>query len=637
MCGIAGIYNLSQKSIKSVKSKEETEKVIKKMTDKLTHRGPDDEGFFINDKIALGHRRLSIIDLTEAGHQPMARGDLVIVFNGEIYNYIEIRKELVGKGYEFKTESDTEVILAAYETWGEDCLNKFNGMWAFVIYDRRKDEVFASRDRFGVKPFYYAQTESDFVFASEPKALLESPGLKASINEEIVWDYLAGGLVNHSEETFFEGILALKPGHFLTLKNKELKIEEYWNINQTEAKVPEKVEDQVREFRELFFDAVRLRLRSDVPIGTCLSGGLDSSAIVVVINKLMKEEGAIEQVGEWQKTFSAVYKDKDALYADESEYIKAVNEATGAKGFFTYPTGEDLANELTPLCVSQDEPFASTSMYAQRKVFSLAQENKIKVVLDGQGSDELLGGYLTFFDSYLEELLSQGKIGLFFRELKSFCRNQHRSSIKFFHQFIVKNYFYKWVKKCFKLADFSQNREYAVFEPGFLSKYQLPKPSQISQNSFVNKSFHNLTRKALPSYLRYEDRNSMSASIESRLPFLDYRLAEYVYHLPTSTKIKNGQTKWILREALKDLLPEKILTRHDKMGFTVPESHWMKTSLKDKIKEIFASQEFNERGFTKPGAATKLFEDFLSNKHKNYQLIWRLFNLEIWFREFIDS
>lgn len=631
MCGIAGIYSLKSK-VESRKSEE----TIKRMADSIAHRGPDDSGVFVSDKIALGHRRLSILDLSPLGHQPMTRGDLVIVFNGEIYNYLEIREELKANGHQFKSSSDTEVILASYQEWGEQCLAKFNGMWAFAIYDQKNDIVFASRDRLGVKPFYYYKNDEEIVFASEIKALLAHPRIKPEPNEKIIRDYLAGGLVNHTRETFFQGIQELPPGHYLIVQKSKVESRKYWDIQDAKADIPETESEQIKHYRELFLDAVKIRLRSDVPIGTCLSGGLDSSAIVMVIDKMMQESGGVKQIGAIQKTFSAVYKDRNALYADESEFIREVTEATHAESFFIYPSGADLAHDIDKLCKTQDEPFASTSMYAQNQVFKLVGQNQIKVVLDGQGSDELLGGYHTFVDSYFEELIAAGKFGLFIRELKAFSRNQKKNWLKVGWSFWTKNYLAKFAKAVFGVKDFANRPEYEIFEPEFLMKYRLPKFDSNIANPFQAKSYNLLNHKMLPGYLRYEDRNSMAYSVESRLPFLDYRLVEYTFNLPSAVKFKNGQTKWILREALKDILPEKILARHDKMGFTVPEVYWMKNDLRDKIIEVFKSERFNRRGLTKPGAATKLFESFLASKIQNYQLIWRLFNLEIWFREYID-
>jgi len=630
VCGIAGFYKFESKN------EDRSKVLIQAMTDKIEHRGPDDQGYFVSQKVSLGHRRLSILDLSPLGHQPMFYNELAIVFNGEIYNYLEIKAELIKKGYKFKSHSDTEVILVSFLEWGDDCLAKFNGMFSFVIYNQKTETFFAARDRLGIKPFYYYQNDEAMVFASEIKALLVYPGVKVRPNQKIIWDYLVGGLVGHTHETFFSGIKELAPGHFLTIKNNQLEVKKYWNLADNKVEVPKTEAEQIEKFRSLFMDSVRIRLRSDVPIGSCLSGGLDSSTIVMVINKIMREEGKVEQIGDMQKTFSAVYKDKNALYADESQFIKVVNEATGAQPYFIYPSGQDLLRDFSGICINQDEPSASTSMFAQNQVFKLVAGHKIKVVLDGQGSDELLGGYHVFVDVYFAELVQAGQFGLFFKELKEFAFNQKKSWLKIGWKFFVTYYAAPLLKKMFSLRDFANLPEYKVFDPNFLKSYKLVVPKSKLKSPFLDKSYYLVNAKTLPGYLRYEDRNSMSYAIESRLPFLDYRLVEYIFNLPNKVKIKNGQTKWILREAFKDILPSEITNRHDKMGFTVPEVYWMKNDLREEIKQVFASKEFNSRGFILPGAAKELFEDFLAGRMKNYQLIWRLFNLEIWYRKFVD-
>ena len=629
MCGIAGIYDLVNNS------NEDNNLTIRKMTDLLAHRGPDDVGYFNNDKIFLGHRRLSILDLSVAGHQPMTRGDLVIVFNGEIYNYLEIRQELREKGHKFKSDSDTEVILAAYEEWGIKCLDRFNGMWAFVIYDQKNDLVFGSRDRFGVKPFYYFFDKESFVFASEIKALLAYPDIYKVPNNKIVWDYIAGGQVNTNHETFFKNIFELPSGSFFVLKDQKLEIKKFWDLKKTNAEIPSTLEEQIKKFREIFIDSVKIRLRSDVPIGTCLSGGLDSTAIATVINKLIKESAKIQSVGDRQKTFSACFKERGTIYADESQFIEIATEYLQTKSFYVYPTGRQIAQEIKSLVYNQDEPFASTSMFAQRKVFDLAREHDTIVVLDGQGSDELLGGYHTFVQFYLKDLFQRAQLNTFFYELMSFCKLQKINSFAFFFDFLSKSYLLPGLKKLFNVPDFVNRAEYKIFKPAWLKKYQIKENSE-DKNFFNHKSYEFTTSKTLPGYLRSEDRNSMTYAVESRLPFLDYRLAEYIYNLPNEVKIRDGQTKWILREALKDLLPTEIKNRQDKKGFTVPEAYWFKHDLKEEIRQIFASESFNNRGIVEPGRASLLFEDFLQGKNQNHQLIWRLYNLEIWYRNFID-
>lgn len=629
MCGITGVINLN--------NKQADHSTIKKMNDSLAHRGPDDEGFLVLKNFALGQRRLSILDLSPLGHQPMPYDNekYWIVFNGEVYNYLEIRDELKKKGYKFKSESDTEVILAAYKEWGPDCVTFFNGMWAFLIYDRRKNQFFGARDRIGVKPFYYYYDRSKFVFASEIKAILKHPEIKAVPNEKIVWDYLVCGLVDHAEDTFFKGVKELKAGHHFLLKGDKLKIKKYWDID---AKKEIKIDDEAasREFRELFLDSIKLRLRSDVPIGTCLSGGLDSSAIVCAVNEYLKKEGKNSQIGTWQKTFSSVFKGKKYLWADEQKFIKEVTKKTKAHSNFVFPSGKKLVGEIKDVIYHQDYPFCSTSIYAQWNVFRLASQNKVKVMLDGQGSDEFLAGYHPFFGIYFGELLKEGKIFRYLYESFKYSRIHKQSVFK-----IYKELFYNLARKGFLGKIFSSyfqrsSHEYDLFKKEWLGKFKAPAPIMPTKNVFRNGLFSGI-KMGLPALLRYEDRDSMAFAIESRVPFLDYRLLEFIFSLPDNFKIRDGQTKFVMRQALKGILPEKIRNRQDKIGFATPEEVWMHEELGKEMKKVFVSEKFNSRGFFQKGKASKMFDEYLAGKNSNYQLFWRLYNYEMWMRVFIDK
>jgi asparagine synthase (glutamine-hydrolysing) len=420
MCGISGIWHLDN-------SRSISPSLIAQMTFTLRHRGPDDEGYLFVDTVtghhegrrgrdtvpelqmpdvrqgsekrydlAFGFRRLSIIDLSPAGHQPMgnADGSLWVVYNGEIYNYLELREELKARGHTFRTATDTEVILCAYEEWGEACLERFNGMWAFALWDGHRQQLFCARDRFGIKPFYYVWDGTTFAFASEIKALLQMPDITRRPNEPVIYDYLRYGHLDHSEETFFTGIKQFPPAHFLLLRpTRQFSLRRYWDLIPDRRAEPLFTSDAsyAERFYSLFEDAVRLRLRSDVPIGTCLSGGLDSSAIVCVANKLLLDENVIDPdlVGERQRTFSSCFDDRQY---DERQYIQAVLALTGAEPNYTFPKGGELLDALTKLMWHQDEPFGSTSIYAQWRVMEKTAERGVKVLLDGQGGDELLAG-----------------------------------------------------------------------------------------------------------------------------------------------------------------------------------------------------------------------------------------------------
>lgn len=633
MCGITGLINLEKKLVDKT--------ALTNMTNALEHRGPDDEGFFIEKNIGLGHRRLSIIDLSKAGHQPMFydNRNLVIVFNGEIYNYLEIRNELKDKGYKFKSNSDTEVILASYQEWGKDCQDKFNGMWAFAIYDKRKDLIFVSRDRLGVKPFYYSISHDQFAFASEIKAILKLPGFKAKANEKIVWEYLIGGLLDHSEETFFRGVKELRRGHYLVLKDKKISIKKYWDVDVTKITHFKSEADYAERFKELMIDSIKLRLRSDVPIGSCLSGGLDSSLIVCIVNDFLKGEGKVDQLGKWQQTFSACYDPKIYKsimgFSDERVFIKEVIQRTHAKSHYTFPSSNNLKKEIENLTYHQDQPFASTSIYAQWNVFRLASEKKIKVMLDGQGSDEMLAGYRGHFNSYFYQLFKKFDFMKLSSELYYF-RKYHPKEfpvlLKFLSKGAIRGYMGRYISRAVRNI-LPENK---VFTDEFCNRFPDTKMPNVSHNFFRN-SLYNQIDYSLNSLLRYEDRNSMAFAIESRVPYLDYRLVEFIFSLPDNQKIRNGTTKWVMRQASKGLMPEKIRIRQDKIGFATPEDIWIKKDLKNEMKTVFSSRSFKDRGFFDQEKTLEKFDQYLAGKIKNYQLFWRLYNLEIWYRIFIDT
>lgn len=636
MCGIAGIINLDKKRVEL--------KTLQEMNNALIHRGPDDEGVFVEKNIGLGHRRLSIIDLSASGHQPMFYSErqrstssaydnknLVIVFNGEIYNYIEIKEELLKKGYKFKSQTDTEVILASYQEWGEKCLEKFNGMWAFAIWDKRKKLLFCARDRLGVKPFYYFQNRHKFVFASEIKAILVDPEIKAAPNEKIIWDYLISGLVEHTAETFFENIKELPGGHYLTInfksQNPNLKIKKYWDVSLTRKTVFQNNNDYAKHFKELFSDSVKLRLRSDVPIGSCLSGGLDSSLIVCQVNDLLESKNK-------QHTFSACYNPEKYSGCDERPFVELVTQKTGAKSHYVFPSGKQLLKDIDDLVYHQDTPFASTSIYAQWNVFRLAKKHKTKVMLDGQGADELLAGYHGYFSVYFAKLAQEFKFFKLFSEVGFFINNHPRelqTQFSILAKGAIRGYLGTFMSNILQKT----SNEYDLFKSEFKNKYSHPVLKKVSNDIFQN-ALYNLLKISLSSLLKYEDRDSMAFSIESRVPFLDYRLVEYIFSLPAEQKIHHGQTKWVLRQAAKDILPEKIRTRQDKIGFATPEEIWIKENLREDMRRVFSSTSFNNRGFFVKDKTLEKFNDFLEGKNKNYHLFWRLYNLEKWFRIFID-
>ncbi len=665
MCGIAGIYS----------SKNEARpEWVKLMTDTLKHRGPDDEGFLAADaktgkiyynltgdeskikgrpinafnipaNLLLGHRRLSIIDTTSAGHQPMgnAGGNIYIIFNGEIYNYLELRKALKSLGYQFRTNTDTEVLLACYEEWGKDCLSKLNGMWSFCIYDSKKNILFCARDRFGVKPFYYYIDENYFSFASEIKAIVKLPFYKKDINRQAAFGYLFLGREETNEESFFKGIYELLPSHYLiyNLNSAKSTRTRYYTLNYTDEWKDfneNNLNTYTDEVKSRLFEAVKLRLRSDVPVGSCLSGGLDSSGIVCIINEFLRKEHP-RQIGDFQKVFTAVYPDSPV---DESRWAKIAVDETRTEWFRTYPNGEDLLKDLEDLVYAQDIPFGSTSIYAQYKVMKLASESGVKVLLDGQGGDELFTGYSEYYGTFFADMVKNKKFLQLLKEFGSLSNSP-----------VNKLYVIKYLIKLFAYeitsgigTGFSKNlyRQYKYIigtgryiDPDFYNENKI----YVEDTKVVFKSLNQMlylliTGLNLKTLLKYEDRNSMRFSVESRTPFADdIELIESVFKIPSSYKIHGGWSKFIFREAMRGILPEEIRSRKDKIGFATPEGIWLK-----KHKSTFLNylKEDGLRKFIRTDMLIKDWNKLIDGLSDNQVAgIWRFINFAVWYKIFFRS
>jgi asparagine synthase (glutamine-hydrolysing) len=628
MCGIAGFYGFNDRAL------------LAKMLGVIVHRGPDDEGTFFDNNLALGNRRLSIIDI-KGGHQPIHNEDesIWIVYNGEIYNFRMLREELENAGHTFYTHSDTEVVVHAYEEYGTNCLQKFNGMFAFALWDKNNNKLFLARDRIGIKPlYYYWDSEATiFIFASEIKAILQYTPIKRRPNERMVYEFLYAGAVDTGPDTFFDGILRLLPAHYMYVDQSGIRIERYWEltINRKYDFSAAKPAD-IEKFRELLIDAVRLRLMSEVPVGTCLSGGLDSTPIVCIINNLLKTEGIDPAIiGERQKTFSAVYADKSI---DERKYIEEVIAFTDAEKNYVFPSSKRLWADLRKLVYHMDEPFQSTSMYAQWEVMKLASK-KVTVVLDGQGGDELLAGYLPYYIHYLWDILRAKKLFLLLKELIAGI-DLILPIVIYRYVPILSKYLPKLIRKHLlarKELDITE-----MLDPEFVRKYQHTRQyggGRVGDlPSLVNRLKSDMTVATIPHLLRYEDRNSMAFSIEARVPFLDHRLVEYVFSLSPACRIKDGWTKAILRAAMKGVIPESIRSRRSKYGYATPESKWLR-ELSTEIRALFASNKFKFRGYFNPEAVLKNFDKFCSGKLKAQysRVFWRIINLEIWLQVFFDN
>jgi asparagine synthase (glutamine-hydrolysing) len=651
VCGIAGIYSFKEKTEKSW---------ILNMTNALKHRGLDDEGYLavssknkevyhligtdskvqgikIEDfskpvNLLLGHRRLSILDTSPLGHQPMSNSQktIWIVYNGEIYNYVELRKELKSFGYEFRTQTDTEVLLAAYEEWGERCLDRFNGMWSFVIYDQRKNILFGARDRFGVKPFYYYIDDKFLAFASEIKAVVGLPFVGRDMNPAAVFDYLILGFEEIEEEGFLKDIFELRPSYAFTynLFSNEFKKWRYYTlgyVDMWERFDERNLQEYKATIRKLLVDAITIRLRSDVPIGSCLSGGIDSSTIVCIINKLLEKNG-VKQIGERQKVFTVGY-EADAI--DERKWATKVVEQTKTSWHNTIPKSEEFLVDMEDLVWTQDIPFGSTSIYAQYRVMKLAKESGIKVLLDGQGGDELFSGYRGHYGTYAMETLRHFDIVRFMKEWKN-TRNSAvgKKSLVVLGMKVIGANVLPTTLKALSLAMTTRIKSY--INPDFWNEYQprleiIKKKAKMSLNQAL---YEYMTGFNLKTLHRYEDRNSMRFSLESRTPFSDdISLIEYVFQIPSAYKIYKGWSKYLLREATKGILPEEIRTRTDKIGFTAPKYLWLKGS-KDVMKEYLTydlSAFFNARKILDNWDV--LVDDRSGDDITN---IWRFINLAVW-------
>jgi asparagine synthase (glutamine-hydrolysing) len=581
VCGIIGVLTDSTRPYT---------KEVKASLALLTHRGPDGEGVWSRRSsgppfVAFGHRRLAIIDLSDAAAQPMSSddGSLHITYNGEIYNYVELMSELQSAGHRFRSRSDTEVILRAYEQWGESCLDRFNGMFSFAIWDERKRELFAARDRFGEKPFHYSWNPKSgfFAFASEIKALLALPEVEAAIDDRALYRFVAFQELAGSEQTLWRGVKRLPHAHYLKLQwtgsRFDLAIQRYWDIDLERVENLSLTEAAAR-FRELFADSVRLRLRSDVPVGTSLSGGLDSSAVVCQIHALGSAGG--------QKTFSARMEDP-AL--DEGRHIKTVLAQTGVEGHEVWPSADELERVFSKLCYHLEEPFLSTSQFAQHLVMRLAAENDVTVLLDGQGADELLAGYKPYFAARYADMAEKRQFAGLWREWRGFSARHNRA-----FPLSTRMMFARAAPRAYGLLRRDSTngqrphilwREMASWwNREWLEAFAHEKPSELppsGRDRLTRKLYQDAMRGELQELLRYGDRNSMAFSREIRQPFLDHRMAEFLFALPPEHKLFRGETKVVMREAVRDLIPQSVAQRQDKLGYQAPLASWLDGPLEE--------------------------------------------------------
>ncbi len=638
MCGIFGLVNKGGVNVNH----------LIRSTDLINYRGPDDCGYMLyngidipkiyagkdttpesiaihnltpipetNFKLGFGHRRLSILDVSPLGHQPMVLDSLTLIFNGEIYNYLEIRLELEKEGIVFHTGSDTEVILQSWRHWGEKCLDRFNGMFAFLILDSLNNKLYAVRDRFGVKPLYYSAKSGYVGFSSEVKQLRLLNGYNFALNDNIAFDYLKYGFLDHEPDTFEKSIKQILPGQIMTydlardaydLKNWYTFKPKPWVGNFEEACI---------EFRRLLKDAVRLRLRSDVPVGSALSGGLDSSTLVCLMRELLIESGEEEKILETVTSCSL-----DKKY-DETEFAEIINRKTNSKSHKVFPDFDKLKEDLDKLIWHLDYPFGSTSQFSQWCVFEGAKKAGLTVMIDGQGADEQLAGYGGNDLSLYAGLVRKGKIGVLKSEIQSYKSQQGFLPIGFilgaFHSLLPEN-----------LKGLYPNKLRSDLDPtqSWLKDFSKTNNHRV-HSSLQHSLIDQIQISPLPSLLRYEDRNSMAFSVESRTPFMDYRLVEFTLGLPEEFVYKNGERKFILRKAFKDVVPPEILNRRDKMGFVSSEERWMKEEGKDWFFEKIVSDGLDSNKFNK--GEVELFTNRIMSGEAEFNFEpWRILNFNLW-------
>lgn len=591
--------------------------------DIIRHRGPDGFGAqtFVAGgvKVGLAHRRLSIIDLSERGSQPMSydEGRLWVTYNGEIYNYIEIRRELVSKGYQFKSDCDTEVLLAAYQEWGKDCLSRFNGMFSFAIYDKRNNSVFMARDRFGVKPLYYWNFKKYFRAVSEIKQFTTDINFERKVNKVKLYHYLNSGDFDFDNETLWEGVYEVPPGHYLELKfsnwmpGDSVKPVCWYTPPFYEEKLKISFEDAIAEFRKKLDESMKLRLRADVPVGFLLSGGLDSSTLVGIAHNEPRKEGA------GLKTYSSCYTDKAI---DERQFIFSMLDYTVAESCFHFPKPEELIENLDKVIWHNDIPILHGSPVPHWLLYKhIKEENDSrKVIIEGQGADEILCGYGDFYWAFLFENFKFSSIPSFVRQFIAF-QSKHKEPSKIILRKYMRLRFPKSVKYpsnhmilADKLLDTSDGL------PAIAIRREEPSVADLHRNrlTILRYILHNV------------DRNSMSQSRETRVPYLDYNLVEFCLRLPSEFKISNGLSKKILREAAKNVLPEKIYSRIDKQGYSSPVARWAQKELSGFFRENL--KKSLELPFVKNDNVMASFDKFVKTGATFDPVWWRLINTKRW-------
>jgi asparagine synthase (glutamine-hydrolysing) len=639
MCGIAGVYNYGS-------GEPVAEARLRAMADAIKHRGPDGEGYYIDPKgnLGLAHRRLSIIDLSAAGNQPMSNTDqsLWITYNAEVYNYLELRTGLQAAGHSFSSHTDTEVVLHLYQKHGSACLERLNGMFAFAIWDERKRQLFLARDRFGVKPMYYYDDGEVFAFASEIKALLTHPRIKArtGLNPDALLDYINFQYCI-GDKTFFRNIKRLEPGHYLLVDEASgrVTVQQWWDLDYSDARVDHNHDEDyfAEKLLMILEDAVRIELRSDVPVGAHLSGGVDSSTVASLAANLL---------GTPISTFSGGFRDGKEF--DETPYARLVAAQIGADHHETFPTATDFAATLPHLIYHMDEPAAGPGLFPQYFVSKLAAA-RVKVVLGGQGGDELGGGYARYLVALLERALS-GAINFsdmsqddpFSLPALTPYLGQLRGYQPMLQGFWQEGMFGPPAERYLRLTQRSRAESLLTDEYIADNRLELNAPREAflaifnrpQTDSYLNRMLYYDAKAMLPALLHVEDRTSMAVSLESRVPLLDHRIAELFAAIPPGLKMKSGQLKYIYRKAIKNVIPTEVWQRSDKMGFPVPTNQWFRGPLQGFVQDVLGSDRARQRGIIRPAALAAVSSGSGSGQYGRE--LWGLLCLELWFERFVD-
>lgn len=605
MCGISGYIPLLNHNVDV--------DALTSMTSVIAHRGPDGQGIFSDNMVGLGHRRLSILDLSVDGQQPMkdSCNALIIVFNGEVYNYIELREELRSIGYDFTTQTDTEVIMKAYAAWGESCVKRFNGMWSFALYDLEKSKVFCSRDHFGIKPFYYSETNKAFVFGSEIRQLL--PFLdKNKVNENVLTEFIFSNVTEPLEDTFFVGVKKLPGAHNLVydLNTGNFRIYRYYSLDRQSGLEHLNINEAAALYGQSLQKSIELRLRSDVPVGTCLSGGLDSSSIATLAARDYTKHGVDK--------FRAITAISEEISNDESSFAQIIVEEEDLLWLKVKPDYDAFIDALPQVVRAQEEPFSDCSIIMQYFVMRIAKENNIKVLLDGQGGDETLLGYERYYTAYLIALYK--KKGLIYMLKAAWSSARNNSKMR---PITLVNYFVYFTSAKLRYLNYKSRNKFLRKMPKFPAGIRFPENKVYDIFEMQKRE---LMEYNLPALLKFEDKNSMWHSVEARLPFLDPETAKLGLSLPEEVKIHNGWTKFALRLFMNDKMTDSITWRKNKIGFEGPDDIWIKHHKQVILNAVSSSSLLNS--LCRMENITNDFEN-LDNK-----TVWKLYSIALWENEF---